>query len=117
MVSFAPTASARRRTEVEVFAALADRRRRDILGMLSSSEMSIRAIADNFDVTRPAVVKHLGVLERARLVTTRRHGRERLYRLQAGPLRAVHEWLAPYERFWANRLQRLKTNVERSPRH
>jgi predicted transcriptional regulator len=46
--------------------------------MLTTREMSIQTIADNFDVTRPAVVKHLGVLERASLVRTRRHGRERL---------------------------------------
>ena len=103
---------AQRRGASDVFTALADRRRRDILGMLAAQEMSIRAIADNFDVTRPPVVKHLGVLERARLVRTRRHGRERLYRLDARPLRTVRDWLVPYERFWATRLQRLKTNVE-----
>jgi DNA-binding transcriptional ArsR family regulator len=96
----------------DVFVALADQRRRDILGMLTTGEMSIQAIADNFDVTRPAVVKHLGVLKRASLVRTRRHGRERLYRLEAGPLRAVQEWLLPYERFWMARLQRLKADVE-----
>jgi DNA-binding transcriptional ArsR family regulator len=100
------------RAAVDVFAALADQRRRHILAMLTSREMSIRAIADNFDVTRPAVVKHLGVLERARLVRTRRRGRERLYRLDASPLRAVRDWLVPYERFWATRLQRLKSSVE-----
>jgi DNA-binding transcriptional ArsR family regulator len=100
------------RPSVDVFAALADRRRRQILGMLTSREMSIRAIADNFDVTRPAVVKHLGVLERARLVRTRRRGRERLYRLDAAPLRTVRDWLVPYQRFWATRLQRLKSSVE-----
>jgi DNA-binding transcriptional ArsR family regulator len=98
---------------IDVFAALADPRRREILGMLTAREMSVKAIADNFDVTRPAVVKHLGVLEQARLVRTRRHGRERLYRLEARPLRAVSDWLAPYERFWATRLSRLKADVER----
>lgn len=97
---------------MDVFAALADGRRLDILGMLTSREMSIRAIADNFDVTRPAVVKHLGVLERARLVQTRRRGRERLYRLDARPLREVSAWLEAYQRFWATRLQRLKADVE-----
>ena len=74
----------------DVFGALADQRRRDILGMLLTREMSIQAIASNFEVTRPAVVKHLAVLERAKLVRTRRQGRERLYRLEAVPLRAVH---------------------------
>jgi len=97
----------------DVFGALADQRRRDILGMLLTREMSIQAIASNFEVTRPAVVKHLAVLERAKLVRTRRQGRERLYRLEAVPLRAVHEWLVPYEQFWATRLRRLKANVER----
>src|SRR6267143_1868763 len=97
----------------DVFGALADQRRRDILGMLLTREMSIQAIASNFEVTRPAVVKHLAVLERAKLVRTRRQGRERLYRLEAVPLRAVHEWLGPYEQFWATRLRRLKANVER----
>src|SRR5258707_15410910 len=85
----------------DVFGALADQRRRDILGMLLTREMSIQAIASNFEVTRPAVVKHLAVLERAKLVRTRRQGRERLYRLEAVPLRAVHEWLVPFGQFWA----------------
>src|SRR5258708_34382623 len=69
--------------------------------MLLTREMSIQAIASNFEVTRPAVVKHLAVLERAKLVRTRRQGRERLYRLEAVPLRAVHEGLGPSEQFWA----------------
>jgi DNA-binding transcriptional ArsR family regulator len=98
---------------VDVFAALADRSRREIVRMLAAREMCVKAIADNFDVTRPAVAKHLGVLERARLVRTRRQGRERLYRLDAAPLRAVRDWLAPYERFWSTRLRKLKADVER----
>src|SRR5258707_13623869 len=113
MVSHVSGSLGRTAAAGNVFAALADERRRDLLEMLRTQEMSIQAIASNFDVTRAAVVKHLVVLERARLVRTRRRGRERLYRLDAVPLRAVHEWLVPYERFWATRLQRLKANVER----
>jgi DNA-binding transcriptional ArsR family regulator len=105
MVSRAPARGRAPAPEVDVFAALADRHRREILGLLTAREMSIRSIAANFTVTRPAVAKHLGVLERARLVRTRRLGRERLCRMEAGPLRAVRDWVQTYERFWTARLQ------------
>src|SRR5260221_11837366 len=109
MVSHRTEGVARAMPAADVFGALADQRRRDILGMLLTREMSIQAIASNFEVTRPAVVKHLAVLERAKLVRTRRQGRERLYRLEAVPLRAVHEWLARLQAVWATALPRLAT--------
>src|SRR5688572_8653729 len=113
MVSRARRASVEAAGLGDVFGALADDHRRRILGLLGDREMSVKAIALNFDVTRPAVVKHLAVLERACLVRTQRRGRERLYRLEARRLRVVRDWLAPYERFWASRLSRLKADVER----
>jgi DNA-binding transcriptional ArsR family regulator len=96
----------------DVFTAIADPSRRAILGLLAGAELPVKAIAERFAVTRPAVAKHLAVLERAGLVQARRSGRLRLYRLDAKPLRDVQDWLALYEPFWAARLRGLKARVE-----
>lgn len=96
----------------DVFTAIADPSRRAILALLAGAELPVKEIAERFDVTRPAVAKHLAILERARLVQARRSGRLRLYRLDAKPLREIHDWLAAYEPFWSTRLRRLKARVE-----
>ena len=97
----------------DVFGAIADPGRREILGLLAGSELAVKDIAAHFEVSRPAVAKHLGVLERASLVRARRAGRERLYRLTPRPLCEVQQWVIRYERFWKSRLLRLKAQVER----
>jgi DNA-binding transcriptional ArsR family regulator len=96
----------------DVFGAIADPGRREILGLLARRELAVKDIAAHFETTRPAVAKHLAVLERAALVRARRAGRERLYRLTPRPLCEVQEWVTPYARFWRNSLRRLKAQVE-----
>jgi DNA-binding transcriptional ArsR family regulator len=97
-----------------VLSAVADPRRRAILGLLRDGERSVNDIAGHFRVSRPAVSKHLRVLRGARLVSERRDGRRRLCRLAPEPLSAIDMWLADYRHDWRRRLQGLKSHVERS---
>ena len=98
---------------METAAALADPTRRRILELLVDGEVGAGALSDAFPVSRPAVSRHLRVLREAGLVTVRAQGRERVYALDARPLRELDEWLAPYRRFWAHRLDALDTEIRR----
>jgi DNA-binding transcriptional ArsR family regulator len=89
------------------FAALADPTRRAILARLISSEVSVTKLAEPFDMTLPAVTKHLDVLERAGLIVRGREAQWRPCRLQAAPLKAASSWIADYRHIWERRLDRL----------
>ena len=83
-----------------VFGALADPTRRAILTRLAGGEATVAELAEPFDMSQPAVSRHLKVLENAGLISRTRRATARLSRLQAGPLRDVTTWLARYQRFW-----------------
>ncbi len=89
------------------FAALADPTRRAILARLASGAASVQELAEPFDMTLPAVSKHLKVLERAGLVARGRDAQRRPCRLTAAPLREVAGWAERYRRFWEESLDRL----------
>src|SRR5436190_18849400 len=89
------------------FAALADPTRRAILARLAKGETSVTELAEPFDMTLPAVSKHLKVLERAGLVARGRERQWRPARLDAGPLKEVAEWAERYRRFWEESYDRL----------
>lgn len=89
------------------FAALADPTRRAILARLAKGEASVLELAEPFDMTQPAVSKHLKVLERAGLVSRSREAQRRPRRLEAKPLREATEWLERYREFWEGRYQQL----------
>lgn len=89
------------------FAALADPTRRAILARLSLGETSVSELAEPFEISLPAVSKHLKVLERAGLVARGRAAQWRPCRIDAGPLREVADWLEHYRRFWEQSLDRL----------
>ena len=89
------------------FAALADPTRRAILARLASGETSVTELAEPFEMSLPAISKHLKVLERAGLITRGRDAQWRPCRLRAGPLEDVADWVAHYRRFWEQRLDRL----------
>ena len=89
------------------FAALADPTRRAILARLSSGEASVKELAEPFEMTLPAVTKHLKVLQRAGLITQGRRAQWRPCRLDAKPLQEVADWVEQYRRFWDERLDRL----------
>ena len=94
--------------EPDVFTAISHRARRQMLDLLTEAERSVNDVAAHFEMSRPAVSQHLRILLDAGLVTEQRHGRERRYRLVPARLAPVRDWLAHYERFWDDRLQRLQ---------
>ena len=89
------------------FAALADPTRRAILARLISGEASVTDLAEPFDISMPAVSKHLKVLERAGLIARGREAQWRPCRLDANPLKDVSDWVAHYRRFWTESFDRL----------
>lgn len=99
--------------EPDVFTAISHRARRQMLDQLTEAERSVGVIAAHFEMSRPAVSQHLRVLLDAGLVTERRYGRERRYRLVPAQLGPVRDWIAHYERFWDDRLQRLQEHLSK----
>ncbi len=99
--------------EPDVFTAISHRARRQMLDLLTGAERSVSVLAANFEMSRPAVSQHLRVLLAAVLVTERRHGRERRYRLVPAQLAPVRDWIAHYDRFWEDRLQRLQNQLSK----
>jgi DNA-binding transcriptional ArsR family regulator len=89
------------------FAALADPTRRAILARLASGDTSVTELAEPFEMSLPAVTKHLKVLERAGLISRGREAQWRPCRLEAGPLKGVSDWLEHYRRFWEQSFDRL----------
>jgi DNA-binding transcriptional ArsR family regulator len=90
------------------FAALADPTRRAILARLASGEASVKELAQPFEMSLPAVSKHLKVLERAGLIARGRMAQWRPCRLEASPLKDVADWVEHYRRFWEQSLDRLE---------
>jgi DNA-binding transcriptional ArsR family regulator len=92
-----------------VFAALANTTRREILRLLrDEGQQPVQQLADHFEMQRPSISEHLKVLRDVGLVSERRQGRQRLYYLEGAKLRVIQEWLAPYERFWNERIANLE---------
>jgi len=94
------------------FAALADPTRRAILARLTAGETSVTELAAPFDMSLPAVSKHLKVLENAGLIVRSREAQWRPCKLEAEPMRQASEWLERYARFWSDSLDRLAAYVE-----
>jgi DNA-binding transcriptional ArsR family regulator len=91
----------------QTLGALADPTRRAILAQLGRGSASVAELAQPFDLTVQAVSKHVGVLQRAGLVSRERDAQRRLSRLEITPLREVDEWLATYRRLWESRLENI----------
>ena len=98
---------ARASTTSDVFNAVADVHRREILDALITGEKPVGAIVDDLSMSQPQVSKHLRVLSEVGLVSCRAEGRRRLYRLEPARLRPMHEWLTSYEQVWNDRLDRM----------
>ena len=90
------------------FAALADPTRRAILARLASGEASVTELAEPFEMSMPAISKHLKVLQRAGLIARGREAQWRPCRLEAGPLKDAADWLEHYRRFWEQSFDRLE---------
>ena len=90
-----------------IFAALADPTRRAIIARLAAGESSVTELAEPFEMSLPAISKHLKVLERAGLIARGRQAQWRPCRLEAGPLEDVADWVEHYRRFWEGSFDRL----------
>ena len=97
----------------DVFVAISHPARRQMLDLLTEADRPVNAIAQHFGMSRPAVSQHLRLLLNAGLVTEQRQGRERHYRLLPERLGPVRDWIAHYERFWDNHLQRLQKQLSK----
>jgi DNA-binding transcriptional ArsR family regulator len=111
---------ARAATTTDAFNAVAEPRRREILDLLAAGELPVGELVERLGLAQPQVSKHLRVLREVHLVQVREEGRQRMYRLNAAPLRSIHDWLAKYEQSWNQRfdlmddvLEELKTAEER----
>jgi len=104
-------------TTSDVFNAIAEPRRREIIDLLAASgERAVGDLVGALRIPQPAVSKHLGVLRRVRIVSVSRRGRRRLYRLNPRELKPVHDWTKTFERFWSHHLARIKERAEQKAR-
>ena len=110
------TSVARSSTTSDVFNAIGDAHRRDILDTLLGGEKAVGAIVNDLSMAQPQVSKHLRVLSEVGLVSCRAQGRHRLYSLDPARLRPFHDWLAKYEQAWNERLDRMDDYLEKLQR-
>jgi DNA-binding transcriptional ArsR family regulator len=103
---------ARAATTTDAFNAVAEPRRRQILDVLAGGELSVTDLVARLGLSQPLVSKHLRVLREVGLVHVRDSGRQRLYRLDAGPLRSISDWLAPYERAMSERFDLMDDVIQ-----
>ena len=92
----------------DVFSALANPVRRQILDSLREGPRAVNDLASQFDLGRPAISEHLQVLRRVKLVREEPRGQQRYYHLEALPLAEVDQWLHPFERYWRDRMRALR---------
>lgn len=97
----------------KIFYSLADPGRRSILQMLCENEMTVNSIADKFNISRPAVSKHLKILYNSNLVKQRQSGRERYYSINPQPLNEIYKWLEYFDKFWDKKLNSLIKHIEK----
>lgn len=95
-----------------VFRALADPTRRAVFEQLTRGEAAVKDLTARFDVSQPAISQHLSALRQAGLVAERREGRNAFYRVQPSGLRPLVNWIAHYQGFWRDRIEKLKTLLE-----
>ena len=92
----------------DVFQAIADPTRREILNLLAYQSLTLNGVAENFNVSRPAVSKHIKILTECGLVTIRQMGRERYCEARLSHLKEVSDWTSQYKEFWTRRLDALE---------
>jgi len=97
----------------DVFQAIADPTRRQIINMLASQSLNLNAVADNFDVSRPAISKHIKILTECGLITIKQQGRERYCQANLKSLNQVADWVEQYRVFWTGKLDALGDFLEK----
>ncbi|RFZ84101.1 ArsR family transcriptional regulator [Mucilaginibacter terrenus] len=92
----------------DVFQAIADPTRREIINMLANRQLNLNAVAENFNISRPAVSKHIRILTECGLITIQHQGRERYCKANLKKLKQVADWAAQYRSFWNSKLDALE---------
>ncbi len=100
-------------TRRDVFQAIADPTRRAILGLLAIQSLSLNAVAENFEISRPAVSKHVKVLTECGLIEIKQQGRERFCEARLDKLNEVSQWVEQYKQFWESKLDALELYLEK----
>ena len=103
----------RARTTSDAFNAVSEPRRRQILDLLALGESPVNDMVASLGLAQPQVSKHLRVLRQVGLVSVRGSGQQRLYKLNANRLKAIHDWVRTFEPFWDHQLDRIKERAER----
>jgi len=104
---------ARAATTTDVFNAVAEPRRRDIIALLADGqEWAVNDVVARMRMAQPAVSKHLGVLHKVGVVTRIKRGQHRMYRLDAAQLKPIHDWAKTFEQYWNNQIDRIKERAE-----
>jgi len=100
----------------DVFQAIADPTRREIIYLLSQQSLNLNAVADNFPISRPAVSKHIKILTECGLILISQQGRERYCRPNLNKLNEVADWVEQYRKFWTGKLGALEKFLDRQPK-
>ncbi|MEO6547509.1 MAG: metalloregulator ArsR/SmtB family transcription factor [Ferruginibacter sp.] len=95
----------------DVFQAIADPTRREIIGLLSNQTLNLNAVAGNFAISRPAISKHIKILTECGLITIRTEGRERYCEARLETLKEVANWIEQYQLFWSGKLDALELHL------
>ncbi len=99
----------------DVFQAIADPTRREIIGLLAKESRTLNGIAEHFDISRPAISKHVKILSECGLISIEQRGRERYCQARLEHLKEVADWVNYYSRFWDDKLNQLKNYIENQP--
>lgn len=97
----------------DVFQAIADPTRRAILGLLAMQSLTLNAVAENFEISRPAISKHVKLLQECGLITVTQQGRERYCEAKLDKLSEVSQWIEQYRRFWEKKFDALELYLEK----
>ncbi|WP_214626916.1 ArsR/SmtB family transcription factor [Paenibacillus agaridevorans] len=96
----------------KLFEVLAEPHRRTMLDLMLVRERSVGELVELLPLSQPGISKHLRILREAGLVTARKEAKQHIYRVNPGPLQQVHDWFAPYQRFWSDKLDELEMALE-----
>lgn len=99
----------------DVFQAIADPTRREIIRVIALKSMNLNAVSEHFDISRPAISKHIKILTECGLISIRTEGRERICEAKLSNLRQVSEWVEEYKSFWSDKLDALGHFLENEP--
>ncbi|MEO6612882.1 MAG: metalloregulator ArsR/SmtB family transcription factor [Chitinophagaceae bacterium] len=97
----------------DVFQAIADPTRRSIINMISTQSLNLNAVAENFEMSRPAISKHIKILTECGLIVIKQQGRERYCEAKLQKLNEVSDWVAQYKQFWNKKLDALEIYLEK----